>query len=210
MDLEKLFAIHSILHLIYHRNKNQHGNTKWWKWLAILKRTTRKLVMSIGHRPSYIAGQSSAPKYTKPLAHTIIPRCYLVFSTVVADGQFSTLGTVLLATLARLAKAIGFRKELKIPATTVVTSALDSSSEITKEEDVGTVVSRGRPNPVIPLPPDHCDLDDLGRMAYQKSTGSLPRGSGRCEETKMEERIQKKKKKNRRKDAIDDLFDSLL
>ncbi|PYH77760.1 hypothetical protein BO82DRAFT_293034 [Aspergillus uvarum CBS 121591] len=210
MDLEKLFAIHSILHLIYHRNKNQHGNTKWWKWLAILKRTTRKLVMSIGHRPSYIAGQSSAPKYTKPLAHAIIPKCYLVFSTVVADGQFSTLGTVLLATLARLAKAIGFRKELKIPATTVGTSALDSSSETTKEEDVGIVVSRGRPDPVTPLPPDHCDLDDLGHLAYQKSTGSLPRRLGRHEETKIEERIQKKRKKNRRKDAIDDLFDSLL
>lgn len=133
-----------------------------------------------------------------------------VFSTVVADGQFSTLGAVLLATLARLAKAIGIRKELKIPATTVGTSAFGSSSETTKEEDIGIIVSRARHKAVTPLPPDHCDLDDLGRIAYHKSTGSLPRGSGRCEETKMEDRIQKKKKKNRRKDAIDDLFDSLL
>ncbi len=34
----------SILTLITHRNKNQHHGSKWWKWLAVLRRNLRRLV----------------------------------------------------------------------------------------------------------------------------------------------------------------------
>jgi ribonuclease MRP protein subunit RMP1 len=61
MDSQEILAIHSILHLIFHRNKNQHHGAKWWKWLSVLKRATLDLARSgaQGH-----------------LAH-IVPRCYV-------------------------------------------------------------------------------------------------------------------------------------
>ncbi|RAL07721.1 uncharacterized protein BO97DRAFT_408730 [Aspergillus homomorphus CBS 101889] len=204
MDAEKLLAIHSILHLLFHRNKNQHGNTKWWKWLATLKRTTLKLAMSIDRLP-YVGDQ-----YKHYLAHNIIPKCYLVFSTVVADGQFSTLGTVLLATLARLAKVTGIHKVLRKPARTGdIAPTLGRSNKCIKE-DTGTIILRSRQSPGPLILPDHGDLNGLGRMTGLKNTRSLPSSSQGCEDTDKKNQTQKKTKKKKRKDAIDDLFDSLL
>lgn len=54
-------AVHSMLHLIFHRNKNQHRRTKWWKWLSILKRATLDLTRS-GVKSRFV---------------TIIPKCYM-------------------------------------------------------------------------------------------------------------------------------------
>lgn len=31
-------------HLVYHHNKNQHHAAKWWKWLAMLKRTVLRVM----------------------------------------------------------------------------------------------------------------------------------------------------------------------
>lgn len=30
--------------LFHHRNKNQHQQAKWWKWLSMLKRCTEQLI----------------------------------------------------------------------------------------------------------------------------------------------------------------------
>lgn len=65
MDSQEILAVHSILHLIFHRNKNQHHRTKWWKWLSILKRATLDLT------------RSNAVESQKHLATYVIPRCYM-------------------------------------------------------------------------------------------------------------------------------------
>lgn len=86
----KLLSIHTLLHLIHHRNKNQHGNTKWWKWLAILNRSVSKLVRAaeveaeesrVYHSPRESKSRSTGPVdvdgYKEYLARHVIPRCYL-------------------------------------------------------------------------------------------------------------------------------------
>jgi ribonuclease MRP protein subunit RMP1 len=40
-------GINSTLHLLYHRNKNQHRTAKWFKSLAMLKRWTHRLADAI-------------------------------------------------------------------------------------------------------------------------------------------------------------------
>ncbi|KAJ5552901.1 hypothetical protein N7494_002279 [Penicillium frequentans] len=104
MDHQEISAVHSVLHLIYHRNKNQHQRAKWWKWLSTLKRTTSDLES---------LDLAAVERYQQHLAMHLIPRCYLAFSTVVAENQFATLGIALLAALARLAKATGADRKLK-------------------------------------------------------------------------------------------------
>lgn len=70
MDREELQAAHAVLQLIYHRNKNQHQRTKWWKWLSMLKRTTLDLA-------SPTLSSAAAEGYREHLAKQLIPKCYL-------------------------------------------------------------------------------------------------------------------------------------
>ncbi|KAI5804034.1 hypothetical protein DFH27DRAFT_390375 [Peziza echinospora] len=40
-----------LLHLVFHRNRNQHHSSKWWKHLSILKRTLHKLTQKLSSLP---------------------------------------------------------------------------------------------------------------------------------------------------------------
>ncbi|KAJ6149958.1 hypothetical protein N7471_001157 [Penicillium samsonianum] len=180
MDSKEILAVHSILHLIFHRNKNQHRRTKWWKWLSILKRATLDLARS---------GVKSH------LATHVIPRCYIAFSTVVADNQFSTLGIVLLAALARLSKITGI-SELKQPVT-----SKSKFTPIVAKEDLGERIRR---IDNAPLPPVKISSDSKVSKFSKASKVSEP--TEKLTEDVSKSTSKKKKKKN----AIDDLFSGLF
>ena len=83
-DPKNLLAVHSLLRLIHHRNKNQHGRSKWWKWLSILNRTLWKLLQAVEAEQQQLSGPGSTQasllsveKYKEYLAVHAIPRCYL-------------------------------------------------------------------------------------------------------------------------------------
>jgi ribonuclease MRP protein subunit RMP1 len=44
---EELTAISHLLHLSFHRNKNQHRLTKWWSSLSQLRRQVQKLIFEL-------------------------------------------------------------------------------------------------------------------------------------------------------------------
>lgn len=77
VDTEKIYAIHTMLHLICHRNKNQHGTSKWWKWLSILKRTSLKLLKALECDTPSNTSNLPVDTYKEYLAIYTIPRCYL-------------------------------------------------------------------------------------------------------------------------------------
>ncbi|KAJ6023261.1 uncharacterized protein N7446_013620 [Penicillium canescens] len=172
MDSQEILAIHSILHLIFHRNKNQHRGAKWWKWLSALKRATLDLA------------RSGAQAH---LAH-IVPRCYVAFSTVVADNRFSSLGVVLLATLARLSKVTGISQELK----TQPGAIRPKNTGFVAKEDLGERVIRVDEAPLV-KPVEISRPESVPEPAETDSKRAKPKKS-------------KKKKKN----AIDDLFNGLF
>lgn len=113
---------YNILHIIFHRNKNQHRRSKWWKWLVKLKTATLSL-LAIGSNQELVDRRLL---HLAEFFHAhVVPGCYRyrehpvmytallsakwyhsAFSTVIADPQFSTLGTVLFATLARLRSSV--------------------------------------------------------------------------------------------------------
>jgi hypothetical protein len=41
----ELHEVNRLLHLIWHRNKNQHRGQKWWKWVGMLRRSIGKLLV---------------------------------------------------------------------------------------------------------------------------------------------------------------------
>ncbi|KAL4898459.1 hypothetical protein BDV59DRAFT_166888 [Aspergillus ambiguus] len=209
MDTDKIIRVHSMLHLIFHRNKNQHGGSKWWKWLSMLKRTTLRLAESLQDGSPNSKTAPSADVYRKHLATHVVPGCYLAFSTVVADGQFSTLGVVLLATLARLSKAAGIDKELKALGRANAVGKGQSYETLTptptpKTEDVGEVLERDLDAPTATGSAEM-------QASRKKSSTVLP--ESRSKEKKMKPSVEEKKSKKkskRKKDAIDDLFAGLL
>ena len=77
IDTERMRAISSMLHLIFHRNKNQHNTTKWWRWLSILKRSTLRLLGALEYQPPYNKASPSVDKSMEYLAKHVIPRCSL-------------------------------------------------------------------------------------------------------------------------------------
>lgn len=79
MEVEEVSAVHSMLHLVFHRNKNQHGRTRWWKWLSILKRLTLNLAKSLEQKSSLSYGGNDSPvdMHKRHLAMHVAPRCYL-------------------------------------------------------------------------------------------------------------------------------------
>ncbi|KAK4869712.1 hypothetical protein LT330_006094 [Penicillium expansum] len=178
-NIEDILAVHSMLHLIFHRNKNQHRRTKWWKWLSILKRATLDLARS-GVKSHLV---------------TIIPRCYIAFSTVVADNQFSTLGIVLLAALARLNKITGI-SQLKMQPVT-------SKSKIipVAKEDIGERILRIDNAPLTPVKVSQSD-SKISKASKAKPTEKF------TEDGVSKSTLKKKKKK--KKNAIDDLFSGLF
>ncbi|EER38079.1 conserved hypothetical protein [Histoplasma capsulatum var. duboisii H88] len=122
-----LKSIHTTLHLLHHRNKNQHGSTKWWKWLAMLKRSIAQLMRDVERwewKQEHSAddeddgGDSSfQTQILKRMCYLhifVVPRCYVAFSTVLVDMQFSALGVVLLAVLAQAAKAVAHIEEFHL------------------------------------------------------------------------------------------------
>ncbi|PYH98925.1 hypothetical protein BO71DRAFT_394886 [Aspergillus ellipticus CBS 707.79] len=204
MNTDRIITVHAMLHLLFHRNKNQHRGTKWWKWLSALKRITLKLMNDLNRLPSDSGAELFVDKYRQYLAIYILPKCYTAFSTVVADGQFSTLGIVLLATLASLEKAIGFGKQLKVPVPDGKSSASSAyGGKNPENEDVGEILSRSQvcPTPMIAPMMKHSNASK--NSIRQECSLREPMGVADIH-------MEKPRRKKRRKDAIDDLFKGLV
>ena len=120
---------------------------------------------------------------------------------MVADGQFSTLGTVLLATLARLTKVTGVDRDLKHLSQVERKESRISHPNTKappKKEDVGELVHR---------------TEDVPRQAKVSEARNSPGPVTRPHETAKKARtVETKapKKKKRMKNAIDDLFAGVL
>lgn len=70
-NVSHLEGASQILHLIHHRNKNQHRHSHWWKWLAMLKRSIAQLIVEIRH--GKVERASVRMTYMNSL---LLPRCY--------------------------------------------------------------------------------------------------------------------------------------
>lgn len=112
-----------LIDLIIRRNKNQHRNQHFFKYLRLLRKSLTKLetvlskLADLAHEGN--ASRSSAQVRERfeaesqlrsqrevlmeHLREVLVPECYLSFSGLVADAQFANLGVVLMALLADVA-----------------------------------------------------------------------------------------------------------
>lgn len=120
---------------------------------------------------------------------------------MVADGQFSTLGTVLIAALARLVKATGINRDLKNQAQVEKKrSAFIFPSVKSPKEDAGEPVRR---------------TVDVQSLPVRSEVRTPSEPVSQPEDTKKETQgvvdvEVKAPKRKKKKNAIDDLFAGVL
>lgn len=99
----KLHQEYRLLHLLYHRNKNQHRVAQWWKRLNMLKRNCGQVVELLQNKKfkndrEFVKLYHLVNRFTKRQ----ISKSYYDFNGVIALGQFVTLGVVLVGLLSRI------------------------------------------------------------------------------------------------------------
>ncbi|GMM29512.1 hypothetical protein DAMA08_022570 [Martiniozyma asiatica (nom. inval.)] len=128
MEVEKLNSLtteYQILHLIYHRNKNQHGSQFWWKHINLLHRHLRRLIQLIldleewpnNHKVKFHKITKSfkienisidknhlnlaIEKEIRYIVKKVLPGCYWAFMGIIELGQFINIGFALIGVLGR-------------------------------------------------------------------------------------------------------------
>ncbi|KAF2087015.1 hypothetical protein K490DRAFT_17082, partial [Saccharata proteae CBS 121410] len=110
----------NILHLIFHRNRNQHRQQLWWRDLSSFRRqlqqhlTDTEVLDGNARNPGVRGGKSTVKKRCDERlgfwAAELVPRWYRSFSQLVASTQFAAIGLVLMAILARVSHLVGITR----------------------------------------------------------------------------------------------------
>jgi len=199
--------LHSLLHLASHRNKNQHRLAKWWGPFSQLRRQLESLLTDLElleDSATSVAGRKAARAKAEArvafLDKELFPRCYVAFSTVVADNQYAPLGLMLMGTLASLQKVMApKREEMAEDIVPVSVAALEVvKSPVEMSEDLGEAISRDTVDKEV--------QDVKGKVDETKPIVK------KVEKRKLEatSKEEKKKKKKKKGDAFDDLFAGLI
>ena len=72
IKLDALQKASKLVHLLYHRNKNQHHHALWWKWLSMLQRSVAKLTRALEK-----SKDEQATTRMRHMNDVLLPGCYL-------------------------------------------------------------------------------------------------------------------------------------
>ncbi|KAL3425652.1 hypothetical protein PVAG01_02443 [Phlyctema vagabunda] len=215
----ELETISNLLHLAHHRNKNQHRLSKWWGTFSQLRRQLSKLCLEIDASPYHQQTTKSKSKSKNQkmleerksrveqraefLLDILLERCYLAFSGVVANNQYSALGLMLLANLARVARLVKGLRRVEERVEVEAEGHESPSREFEVKEDLGVKIERKTESQVG---------EDDEVMAKRQKEKKRPLSDQDEEDATRELPAKKVKKKKKKKggDIFDDLFDSLM
>lgn len=188
-----------ILHLIYYRNKNQHRQASWWKFLSILHRKCQQLV-------SRLTEKQDSESLTKFILEKILPTAYISFKGMVAQGQYINLGFALLACAAKISSLLlsireaGSRKARSSKKMATISEELDLGEKLSRESFISGKKAV-----------DH--EKSLRKNSEEKEDDKSLKSKHKDKTTKLKDKEQNssgkdktKKKKKKSKNAIDEIF----
>lgn len=195
--IKELENEYEILHLVYHRNKNQHRQQVWWKYLNILHRYIRKL-LKLNIDIERIKSNSKI-KYKKDQiieivrylsSRNVFRKAYYEFNGIIALGQFIGLGFTLVGLLSKIYNILMLIEGIK-PKPIESTPTNETNKVTTKivSDDLGEIVEVDQ---ILNEPHDDAQkrkvdsIDDIFDMLPSKKS--------------------KKSKKKKKKNDIDDIF----
>jgi hypothetical protein len=129
-DLALLTHLSTLLHLLHHRNKNQHRRSTWYRHLSLFRRHLSALLTDYTTLLPAIPPTTNLERarlrtltpaiqlrISQRLAFwqdVLVGRWQRAFSQVVADGRFSVLGLVMLGGLAGICRVVGVGEGLEV------------------------------------------------------------------------------------------------
>jgi ribonuclease MRP protein subunit RMP1 len=196
IDTQSLSDELEIIHLLYHRNRNQHRHSVWWKQFAILKRRTRLVLeLTKESRDAHII-----EKHVKFIVYKIISRAYFLFHGILTQGEYINLGFALIAILGRVfaifKESLGtqedeaFEGDLKLSMELKKKSSSLSRSNLPAGDYIGESISRESLLSSASMTSETADQD--------------PSNSGTKRKSKSDNSTKKKKRKS--KNDIDAIF----
>lgn len=208
-----------ILHLIYHRNYNQHRVAVWWKLLDMIHRNVRKILFKLRsiddtkkilmkerlHREAVAVARYMIKK-------GVFKKASYDFNSIIALGQFVTLGMVLVASLSaiyslvsELHDAASVRvEEPKARKPTKVEAFTDLGEEINEDLLKLPFVVNESLNFALDDPKRELRYDSLKEKKYKVTELKKSENKNLMRE-KTKNKNQKRDKKKKR-NAIDDIF----
>jgi ribonuclease MRP protein subunit RMP1 len=197
-----LLQILNILTLAYHRNKNQHRRSRWWKELSLLRRNLRRLLAESEKEKE----KEGFEKRTRFLREWLLPRCWEAFSGLVGDNQYAALGLMLLGALARLGRVLGLDLKAEKAA-----GELNVGSEASREENMAVLGNEGvRVDEDLGVPLAREEIVETAEAQTKQNEKENARLQGEAAVVETEKLPPKKKRKKKHYDAIDELFSGLV
>ncbi len=184
--VQSLHQEYRYIHLVYHRNKNQHGDTHWWSQFNILKRSISQILRQC----QYNKVERQSCKYAiRRFLKIQLPAIYYAFQGLLTMGQFVTLGVVLVGLLARCRSLL---LQLQ-PEEEII--------EIKKPVEINNDIIQG-----ISSVDEDLGLEIIEDMPVEEDV-SLPKlAKEDLNKTKRSKKTSKKKKGKKSKSAIDSIF----
>lgn len=138
-ELAHLTHLSALLHLLHHRNKNQHRRSPWYRHLSLFRRHLSALLTdytTLTTTPATNVDRARLKTLTPALQtriaqrlafwqNVLVARWMRAFSQVVADGRFSVLGLVMLGVLGGVCRVVGVVDGLEVEGQREVERALE-------------------------------------------------------------------------------------
>ncbi|QLL31936.1 hypothetical protein HG536_0C01030 [Torulaspora globosa] len=193
LQLRKEFLL---LHLVWHRNKNQHRRSVWWKRLNMMKRNCGQ-VLEILQKPSVEKTEEVIRLYKlmNDFNKRQLSKTYHDFNGVIALGQFVTLGVTLIGLLSRVFSTYKLVLALfRIRFQDV--GCLDRTISI-KARKIPVSLGENQPYP---------GMEEIGEEIIEAPVQATTRNAVTVTETLLPSKKVSKKKKKKSKSVIDSIF----
>lgn len=106
---KELVNEYELLHLLYHRNRNQHGSAEWWNIFNIIHRQLRHILKLLVDLQNLKTKKTVADRKQRVylaikylIIKKIFTRGYYQFNGIIALGQYITLGLALVGSLGKI------------------------------------------------------------------------------------------------------------
>lgn len=188
-SLEKEYGI---LHLIYHRSKNQHRQQIWFRYLDIIHRKVRKIIKLAYSSANKLKPERILEVIKYLVLGKVFRKAFFEFNGIVALGQYINLGFALLGSVSAiysiLTQVEGAKQYFK-------TSTAIDVKETLAEDDMGEVIDMN----YMPM-----DGNDDNKDADKIIENSVPKKT--IDDLFSGPDVNKPKTKKKKKKTMDDVF----
>ena len=150
-EQESLTHLSDLLHLIHHRNKNQHRRAVWYRHFQHFRKQLSAFVEEIAELNSVPSThlekkrkRSSDDVLRTRMAKRLtmwrdvwVAKWWAVFSQVVAEGRFAVVGLVLVAVLGEVGRVVGVTEGLEVMGEEEVRGGIERFGREMREEGGG-------------------------------------------------------------------------